>query len=101
SGRRSRRDWLRGAFGSPCGGAFVEERAQAFLALEARAQLGRESRRLFAAGPFPDQPLCRPSCFRSSAEQLVDDAVDRPLEVCGDLVDEPDPKRGLGIEALT
>src|SRR5206468_5241198 len=100
SGRRSRRGWLRGASGSPCGGALVEERAQALLPFRARAQLGGEPRRLLASRSLADELLRRPRGLRPCAQELAGDELDRRIEVRGDFVDDADPKRGLGIEAL-
>jgi len=37
---------------------------------------------------------------RTGGEQLSDDSLDGCVEIGRDLADEPDAKRGLGVEAL-
>ena len=46
------------------------------------------------------RPWAPPRGLRPCAQELAGDALDRRVEVRGDFVDEADPKRGLGIEAL-
>ncbi len=47
-----------------------------------------------------DEPLRRSHRFRPAGEEVSDDPLDSFVEVLGDLVHEPDPERGVGVEAL-
>src|SRR5205823_11207699 len=99
-GGRSRRGWLRGASGSPCGRALVEECAQAFLAFRAGAQPRCKLRRFVSAWTVANQLLRCARGFGPGAEQLADDALDRLVQFVRELVDEAGPEGGLGVETL-
>src|SRR3954468_20562805 len=85
----------------PAGRALVEERAQPFLPLGAATQAGRYARKLLAgARVLAHQPLGGAGRLRPGLQKLRDDVFDRSVKVLRDLVHEPDPQRGRGVEAL-
>src|SRR5438105_11195404 len=80
--------------------ALLEEGAQPLLPLWARAEPGGELRRLDSTRSLPDKAFRGAGRLGPRGEELTEDGVQRLVHVAGDLVDEADPKRGLGIEPL-
>src|SRR5690349_15959611 len=81
--------------------ALLDEGAQALLALVAGSSLGDPAFGPEPVGPLEDELFGVASRFGAGRAQLLEQAVDRFVQVVGELVDEPDPQGRLRVEALT
>src|SRR5437763_11098829 len=84
----------------PRRGTFLEERAQARLAFLAYPDLGDAALGRRAVRSFEHELLRLARRLRACAPQLAEQPLDGCVQSLGDLVDEPDPPRGLGVEAI-
>ena len=50
--------------------------------------------------PLADETLRRPHRLRAGGEEVADHPLNGAVEVLGDLVDEPDAERDIGVEPL-
>src|SRR6184192_2733931 len=80
--------------------ALLDEGPQALLSLLARATLGDAPFGSEPVGALEDELLGVAGSFGARAAELVEQAVDRCVEVLGELVDEADPEGRLRIEPL-
>src|SRR5438034_6552398 len=85
---------------TPPGLAPVQEGAQAFLPFFARAQARRDLRSLLARRPLANQAFRLMHGLWACGQQVGDHTIDGGVEIGCNLLDEPDPKSRLGVEAL-
>src|SRR6266536_6189119 len=80
--------------------ALLDEGPQALLSLLARATLGDAPFGSEPVGALEDELLGLARGFGACGAELVEQAVDRRVEILGELVDEADPEGRLRVEAL-
>src|SRR3954454_18668448 len=77
---------------------FLEDAPQPLLPLVARAPLRGAREQVLLSARFEHQPLRLTDGDRPAGEDVGDDALDRRVQVFGDLVDEADPQRRLRVD---
>ena len=82
------------------GAPLLEEGPQPVLPLGARPPLGGAREQVLLVARLEDEPLRLADGGRAAGEDVRDDALDRRVEVLGDLVDEADPERRRRVEPL-
>jgi hypothetical protein len=86
--------------GDPVGRPLLEEGAEALLAFGARPPRGRDRRRLVSGRPLARESLGGADGLGPTREKRRDCVAYGAVEVGRHLVDETDPKRDVGPEAL-